>query len=112
VLRFGTATLVSLVQPFAPHVAEELWARLGGERLWRSPWPAADGRVLARDTFTLVVQVNGKVRDRVEVPVDLPREELVRRARELERVRPYLGDGATVRKEIVVPGKLVNLVVG
>jgi leucyl-tRNA synthetase len=111
VLRFATATLVSLVQPFAPHVSEELWTALGGERLWRSPWPVADERFLARETFTLVVQVNGKVRDRVEVPVDLPQEELVRRAREAERVRPYLADGVSVRKEIVVPGKLVNLVV-
>jgi leucyl-tRNA synthetase len=112
VLRFATATLISLVQPFAPHVAEELWAAFGGDRLWRAPWPVADERFLARDTFTLVVQVNGKVRDRVEVPVDLPRDELVRVAREAERVRPYLEDGVTVRKEIVVPGKLVNLVVG
>ncbi len=112
VLRFATATLVSLVQPFAPHVAEELWTALGGERLWRSTWPVADERFLARETFTLVVQVNGKVRDRLEVPVDLPGEELVRLAREAERVRPYLADGVSVRKEIVVPGKLVNLVVG
>ena len=108
--RFAAETAVSLIQPYAAHVAEELWERLGHERLWEAPWPAADERYLARETFELVVQVNGRVRGRVEVPVDLGDEELVERAKELPRVQAHLADGG-VRKAIVVPGKLVNLVV-
>ncbi len=67
--------------------------------------------MLERDTFTLVVQVNGKVRDKVEVPAGLSEDELVARATELPKVRAHL-DGKEIRKRIVVPGKLVNLVVG
>jgi leucyl-tRNA synthetase len=66
--------------------------------------------MLERDTFELVVQVNGRVRDRVEVPVGLSEDELVARAKELPRVRTHL-DGEEIRKTIVVPGRLVNLVV-
>jgi leucyl-tRNA synthetase len=110
-VRFATETIVSLVQPYAPHVAEELWERLGHERLWEEPWPEPDPAMLERDTFTLVVQVNGKVRDKVEVPAGLSEDELVARASELPRVRAHL-DGKEIRKRIVVPGKLVNLVVG
>jgi leucyl-tRNA synthetase len=109
-VRFATETLVSLLQPYAPHVAEELWERLGHERLWEQPWPQANPAMLARDTFELVVQVNGRVRDRVEVPVGLSEDELVARAKDLPRVRSHL-DGQEVRKAIVVPGRLVNLVV-
>ncbi|MGH3116751.1 MAG: leucine--tRNA ligase [Gaiellales bacterium] len=108
--RFATETAVSLIQPYASHIAEELWERLGHERLWATPWPQADPAMLERDTFELVVQVNGRVRGRVEVPVGLPDDELVARARELPRVRSYL-DGKEVRKTVVVPGRLVNLVV-
>jgi len=110
VLRHATGSLASLVQPFAPHLAEELWQRLGGERLWTVPWPVADERYLAADTFECVVQVNGKVRDRVEVPRGLDRDALLAQARALPRVQQHI-DGKTVVKEIVVPDKLVNLVV-
>ena len=71
--RFAAETAVSLIQPYAPHVAEELWQLLGHERLWEQPWPEADEALLERDTFELVVQVNGKVRDRLEVPAALGR---------------------------------------
>ena len=109
-VRFATETAVCLVQPYAPHIAEELWERLGHERLWATQWPQADPAMLEQDTFELVVQVNGRVRGRVEVPVDLPEDELVARAKELPRVRSYL-DGKEVRKTVVVPRRLVNLVV-
>jgi leucyl-tRNA synthetase len=109
-VRFATETAVSLIQPYAPHVAEELWERLGHERLWEEPWPQADPALLEHATFELVVQVNGKVRDKVEVPVGLSEPELLARAKELPRVRAHV-DGKEIRKEIVVPGKLVNLVV-
>ena len=107
--RFAAETAVSLIQPYAPHVAEELWAVLGHERLWEQPWPEADESQLVRETFELVVQVNGKVRDRFEVDAGLGEDELVARARESERVRAHL-DGGEPRKTIVVPGKLVNFV--
>jgi leucyl-tRNA synthetase len=109
-VRFATETAVSLIQPYVPHLSEELWERLGHERLWRTPWPEADRAFLERETFVLVVQVNGRVRDRVEVPVGLSEDELIARARELPRVKPHL-DGKDVKKAIVVPGRLVNLVV-
>jgi leucyl-tRNA synthetase len=109
--RFAAETAVSLIQPYAPHVAEELWQVLGHERLWEQPWPQADPALLERNTFELVVQVNGKVRDRFEVDAALAEDELVERALQSEKVRAHL-DGKQVRKTIVVPGRLVNLVVG
>ena len=107
--RFAAETAVSLIQPYAPHLAEELWEQLGNERLWEAPWPQADPALLERDTFELVIQVNGRVRDRMEVAADLPEEELVARAKASPRVQAHL-DGAEVRQTIVVPGKLVNIV--
>jgi leucyl-tRNA synthetase len=109
--RFAAETAVSLIQPWAPHVAEELWERLGHERLWEHHWPEADPALLEEDTFELVVQVNGKVRDRIRVPADLPEEELVARAKDSPKVQAQL-NGAEIRQTIVVPRKLVNLVVG
>jgi leucyl-tRNA synthetase len=110
-VRFAAETAVSLIQPYAPHIAEELWERLGHERLWETPWPEADPALLEEDTFELVVQVNGRVRDRFQVPVDLSEDELVARAKESPKVQAHL-DGGEVRQTIVVPRKLVNLVVG
>jgi leucyl-tRNA synthetase len=107
--RFAAETAVSLIQPYAPHVAEELWERLGHERLWTTPWPEADPALLERATFELVIQVNGKVRDRVEVPSDLAEDELIERAKASPRVQSYL-DGGKIRQTIVVPRKLVNIV--
>ncbi len=109
--RFAAETLVSLLQPYAPHVAEELWQVLGHERLWEQAWPEFDESQLERDTFELVVQVNGRVRDRFEVEAGLGEDELVERALASERVRAHL-NGKSVRKTIVVPGKLVNVVIG
>ncbi|HZS31550.1 MAG TPA: class I tRNA ligase family protein, partial [Gaiellaceae bacterium] len=108
--RFAAETAVSLIQPYAPHLAEELWLALGHERLWEAPWPAADPAQLAEDTFELVVQVNGKVRDRFEVDASLGEDELVAKALASERVRAHL-NGGEPRKTIVVPRKLVNFVV-
>ena len=102
-------TAVSLVQPYAPHVAEELWERLGHERLWETPWPVADPALLEVDTVEVVIQVDGKIRDRLHVAPDMADEELVALARSSERVRAYL-DGSEVARTVVVPGKLVNFV--
>jgi leucyl-tRNA synthetase len=108
--RLAAETIVSLIQPYAPHVAEELWQRLGRERLWDEPWPQADTTLLERETFELVIQVNGRVRDRLEVAVDLSENELIERAKASERVQAHL-DGKEIRQAIVVPRRLVNLVI-
>ena len=107
--RFAAETVVSLVQPYAPHVAEELWERLGHERLWEAPWPVADPALLEVDTVEVVVQVNGRVRERLHVPPDTNDDELVALARASERVQSFL-DGGEVSRTIVVPGKLVSFV--
>jgi leucyl-tRNA synthetase len=108
--RFAAETAVSLIQPYAPHIAEELWAELGHDRLWEQPWPVADESKLQRETFELVIQVNGRVRDRVEASVDESEDELIARAKASPRVQAHL-DGKEIRQTIVVPRKLVNLVV-
>jgi leucyl-tRNA synthetase len=110
--RFAAETAVSLLQPWAPHVTAELWEVLGHtDRIWEREWPKADPALLQHDTFQLVVQVNGKLRDRLEVPAGLSDDELAERARASEKVAAFL-DGKEIRQTIVVPGKLVNLVVG
>jgi leucyl-tRNA synthetase len=108
--RFAAETAVSLIQPYAPHVAEELWGVLGHDRLWEERWPVADEAMLERETFELVVQVNGRVRDRIEAAVGLADDELVELAKGSEKVQAHL-DGKEIRQAIVVPRKLVNFVV-
>ena len=107
--RFAAETAVSLIQPYASHVAEELWERLGHERLWEQPWPEADPALLEVETVEVVVQVNGRIRDRLHVSPDLDEDELVALARASERVQAYL-DGGEAARTVVVPGKLVNFV--
>jgi leucyl-tRNA synthetase len=110
VVRHSTTTAASLIFPFAPHLGAEVFEALEGERVWERPWPGVNPALLESDTFTLVVQVNGKRRDQIEAQADAPEEELLRLARESDGVRRHL-DGGEIVKEIVVPGKLVNLVV-
>ncbi len=108
--RYAVQTAVSVLFPFAPHVACELWDALGGEALWEVSWPTADPALLVRDQVTLVVQVNGKVRDRLEAPAGLA--DIA--ALELVRARPkVIGalDGKRIVREIVVADRLVNFVV-
>jgi leucyl-tRNA synthetase len=109
-VRLATATAASLVFPFAPHLGTEVYERLTGERVWEQRWPRADPELLRREVIEMPVQVNGKLRDRIEVGADAPQEEILRLARESERVRRHV-DGKQVVKEVVVPGRLVNLVV-
>jgi leucyl-tRNA synthetase len=108
--RFATATAASLVFPFAPHLGAEVYELLTGVRVWEEPWPEADPEMLQADTFELVCQINGRVRDRVTAPTGAAHEELERLCRETRGVRAHL-DGQDVVKVIVVPDKLVNLVV-
>ncbi|MFN8217464.1 MAG: leucine--tRNA ligase [Solirubrobacterales bacterium] len=109
-VRFAAATAASLIFPFAPHLAAEIYERLTGTRVWEQPWPVADPELLSSDTATIVVQVNGKLRDRVQAPAEAPQEELLALAKASEKVAGHLA-GKQLVKEIVVPGKLVNLVV-
>jgi leucyl-tRNA synthetase len=108
--RFATATAASLVFPFAPHLSAEAYEMLTGRRVWEEPWPDADPEMLQADTFELVCQVNGKVRDRVTAPTGAPRDELEKLCLESRGVKAHL-DGHDVAKVIVVPDKLVNVVV-
>src|SRR5262249_8279201 len=107
--RFAAETAVAVLQPWTPHICEELWSVLGHSRLWETPWPPFDDAMLEHDTIEPVLQVNGKVRDRITVPAGLPEDELVARARASEKVQALI-DGKEPRV-IVVPDKLVNLVV-
>ncbi|HVF76655.1 MAG TPA: class I tRNA ligase family protein, partial [Solirubrobacteraceae bacterium] len=109
-VRFTLMTAASLIYPFGPHVATDAYHLLTGERLWEQPWPSADQEYLESDTFELVLQVDGKVRDRVQAPSEASRDDLIALARASERVQQFV-DGNVVVKEIVVPGKLVNVVV-
>ena len=109
-VHFATATAASLLFPFAPHLCSEVYEWLEGERVWEQPWPEADPALLERDTYMLVVQVNGKLRDRIEVESGASEERLLEAARDSENVQRHL-DGKAIVKEIVVPGRLVNLVV-
>ncbi len=109
-VRFALATAASLVFPFAPHLGSEVYERLTGERVWEQPWPQADPDLLARDEIQLIVQLNGKLIDRLMVPASATREELEEHARGSERLTARL-NGREITKTIVVPGKLVNFVV-
>jgi leucyl-tRNA synthetase len=109
-LRFSTATAASLIFAFAPHLGAEVYEAIEGTRVWEQPWPEPDEAYLERDTFTLIVQVNGKRRDQIEAAAGASEEELLELARASENVRRHV-DGKQVVKEIVVPGKLINLVV-
>ncbi|MBD3165594.1 leucine--tRNA ligase [bacterium] len=103
--------LALLVAPFAPHFGEEIWHRLGGTgTVFDQIWPVHDPDALVTKTITLVVQVNGKVRDKLEAPVDADEEALKELAISSEKVQVAMR-GKTLRKAVVVPGKLVNLVV-
>jgi leucyl-tRNA synthetase len=107
--REAAETLVHMVAPVAPHIAEELWSRLGHpESLTFEPFPVADPALLIEDTVTCVVQIRGKVRDRLEVPADIGEDELRERVLALPRVTAATGDG--VRTVIVRAPKLVNVV--
>ncbi len=108
--RFATATAASLLFPFAPHLGAEVYELLTGRRVWEAPWPDADPEMLQTETFELVCQVNGKVRDRVTAQTGAPREELERLCLAARGVQGRL-DGHEIAKVIVVPDKLVNVVV-
>jgi leucyl-tRNA synthetase len=110
VMHFAAATAASLIFPFAPHTGAEVYDMLTGARIWEQPWPQADLTLLERETVEVVVQVNGKLRDRLQAPPLASREELEAMARDRPKVQQHV-DGRDVVKVVVVPGKLVNFVV-
>ena len=107
----ANATLLLLLAPIAPHITDELWRRRGNDTsIHLAPWPEADADAAREDTVTMVIQVNGKVRDRVEVPADIGEAAAEGAALAAERIQPWLAAGE-VRKVIVRPPNLVNIVV-
>jgi leucyl-tRNA synthetase len=104
-------SFVLLLSPFAPHLAEELWAALGHARtLTYEPWPSFDEALIRADLIEVPVQISGKVRSKITVPVDSTEADLQAAALADERIRALI-EGKQVRKIIVVPRKLVNIVV-
>ncbi len=111
VMRFCIERLTQILGPFTPHIAEEIWHMLGhGESVFRAPWPSCDREATKEEAITFVVQVNGKLRASMSLPVNTPEEEAKELALSNERVKKFL-EGKKVVKSIFVENKLINLVV-
>ncbi len=108
----GIETLILLLSPFAPHIAEELWQGIGRTNLVHTQtWPKTDLSALVTDEITLVIQIMGKTRGTIQVPAQADKQALEKYARESEPAQRYI-EGKEIKKVIVVPGKLVNFVLG
>ena len=108
--RFAIRTLAQLVSPFAPHVAEECWERVGGDGLCvNASWPEADPKLMSSDTVLMPIQVNGKKRSELNVAKDADKTDIEALALEEPKVKAFLSD-KTVKKIIVVPGRIINIV--
>ncbi|MBT8406486.1 MAG: leucine--tRNA ligase, partial [Deltaproteobacteria bacterium] len=111
VLRFAVETAIVLISPMVPHVAEEMWQALGHEKsVIQEPWPQWDEKAVVEEKQLVVVQVNGKLRNRIYVSPSASSEEVQEAALADDRIRTFVGD-KPIRKVVVVPGKLVNVVV-
>jgi leucyl-tRNA synthetase len=111
VLREALEKLIILLSPFAPHICEELWENTGHRtHLARFPWPEYNPELAKEETVTIVVQVNGKLRDKFEAERDLPEEEVTEKALELDRIQNLVA-GKDIRKLIYIKNKIVNIVV-
>jgi len=109
--RASAKAFVQLLAPLAPHIAEEIWERLGeAPSIANAPWPKHDESKLTLDTVKLMVQVNGKLRGNIEAPKDIAKDDAITAAKALDTVQAHL-DGKNIVKEIYVPGRIVNLVV-
>jgi leucyl-tRNA synthetase len=109
--RTAVLDLLRLLAPFAPHIAEELWARLGESgSVTSAGWPTFDASKLIATTVTIVIQVNGKHRGEVTVPADITEAELITLASAQQRVAPHVA-GKAIRKTIYVRGRLINILV-
>lgn len=109
--RFAIETLTQLLAPFAPHITEELWKDLGHEEsVHVSKWPAWDEKLVVEDVVTIVVQINGKVRAEITVTPDANEQEVIKMAKDDEKIASLIA-GKDIKREIYVPGRLVNLVI-
>jgi leucyl-tRNA synthetase len=105
-------SLVLMMAPIFPHISEEMWHRQGNEdSVHVQQWPQGDAEKAKEDEITVVVQINGKVRDKLVVTPGTPSDVLERDALALENVQKWI-DGKNIRKVIVIPNKLVNVVIG
>jgi leucyl-tRNA synthetase len=110
-LKKVTQNLIILLSPFAPHLSEELWEKVGGKpSVFDQKWPAYDEKYLEQDEIDWVIQINGKIRERVKGPIDLSGKAAEKFGLEAGRI-PQLIEGKQLRKIIVVPKKLINIVV-
>ena len=104
-------SLLILLSPFAPHITEELWHQLGHEdSIHNQVWPKYDSKLVKEETITLIVQINGKVRDKIEVEADISEEKAKKLTLEREKVKKWI-EGKETKKIVFVPGKLINIVV-
>jgi leucyl-tRNA synthetase len=102
---------IQLIAPMAPHLAEEMWSACKQQgSVFRSPWPEADESALVFDTFTIAVQINGKLRGQIEIKRDASEAQVIDAVKKSERITGYLGEGRIV-KTIYIPGKLLNIVI-
>ena len=109
--NFVAESFLKILSPFAPHISEELWEKLGRKSsISQESWPEYDESLARQQEFDLVVQVNGKVRDRIRVPADITEQLAEKKARESEKVAKYLA-GQAVKNVIFVPGRLINFVI-
>ncbi|MBW2184333.1 MAG: class I tRNA ligase family protein [Deltaproteobacteria bacterium] len=111
VIKEAIKTVIVLLSPITPHIAEELWEKLGEkERSLKTPWPAYDASAMVEEEIMIVIQVNGKLRSRITVPVDSSDGEVERIALADEKTQGWIA-GKEIKKVVVVPKKLVNVVV-
>jgi len=99
-----------MLSPIAPHITHVLWEKLGHKNILETPWPTVDNTALKTDTFAMVIQVNGKMRGQMMVPITIDEETLKANVLSHENVQRHV-QGKTVRKIIIVPKKLINVVV-
>jgi leucyl-tRNA synthetase len=110
IISSAVSTVLATLSPMAPHICEELWEITGHDHtLAETAWPQADPEAMSKEEILVVLQVNGKLRSKLSVPLETPREEMEKMALEDENIKKHTKD-KTVRKVIVVPGKLVNVV--
>jgi leucyl-tRNA synthetase len=105
-------TLASLLFPFAPHVSSEVFYQLTGKYVWLEPWPVADESILQTAVIEFALQINAKNRGTLRVPSDSTEEVIRTMALDHEEVRKAISSGPSIKRVVVVPGRLVNVVVG
>ncbi len=112
VFRFAIDRVLLLLSPFSPHIAEEMWEAIGNRpSIFEQNWPEWDEDAAKEEQIELVVQVNGKLRSRIMISAGMPDNEIKKIALEDQRIKEMIG-GKSIKKVIVVKGKLVNIVIG